>query len=487
MRKILALLIFILSQNYSSGQWTEQTTPPPHFNLFSFSFPSVNTGFAVGYGNTMIKTTNSGNSWYNISIFQNTAQDLQAVWFINENTGWMCSTNDSLYRTTNSGISWNTQMKFPGDGQKIFFINSSTGWILAQPNLYKTTNEGLNWNVINSSMGLYFTFVNENTGWMTTYSGGSSTIHKSTDGGMTWNAQYSTSNFRVIYSFAFVNESTGWAAGYREHILKTTNGGVTWIQQRDMNNSTGLFSMDFINENTGWAAGGSGYSLYTVDGGANWNQISLPAGRGNIKFLNSQTGWIVGSKIFKTTSSGLTYRNLQLKLLSEGFYNSLTNTVVSDTFTVYLKNANSPYENIDSSVSVINTQGMGDFRFFNAVNNVNFYLAVKHRNSVETWSSSPVSFSSGELNYDFTLSAAQAYGSNLVQVNSDPLRFAIYGGDVNRDRIIDASDLSIVENDAAAGIIGYVNSDVTGDEFVDAGDLSIVENNASSGISAVTP
>jgi hypothetical protein len=51
--------------------------------------------------------------------------------------------------------------------------------------------------------------------------------------------------------------------------------------------------------------------------------------------------------------------------------------------------------------------------------------------------------------------------------------------------IIDATDMSMTENDASNSLSGYVNTDVSGDDFVDAGDVSIVENNI--GISVITP
>ncbi|MBL8008367.1 MAG: hypothetical protein JNJ56_12620, partial [Ignavibacteria bacterium] len=67
------------------------------------------------------------------------------------------------------------------------------------------------------------------------------------------------------------------------------------------------------------------------------------------------------------------------------------------------------------------------------------------------------------------------------------LRFGILSGNVNGDAIIDAADLSAVENDAEAGMSGDLLTDVTGDYFVDAVDLSIVENNAFTGSIVITP
>lgn len=484
MKKTLLILLFLFIYESSFSQWIEAPTPSPQFNLFSFFFPSENTGFAVGYGNRMIKTTNGGNNWFNITIFSNTAENLNSVCFINENTGWMCSTNKILYHTTNSGLSWDSQLILTNTGNKISFINSNTGWIVAQPYLYKTINGGINWSIISSGMGTEYFFINENTGWMTTYSGGSSTIHKSTNGGINWFSQYSTSNFRVIYSIKFVNENTGWAGGYREHILKTTNGGIDWIQQRDENNSAGIYSMDFINDNTGWGVSDNGFSLYTTNGGSNWNQIALYAGRANIKFINSKTGWIIGSKVYKTTSGGLPSRDLKLTSIVEGLYKEISNIMVPDTAKVYLRNNSPPYLIADSSVSFLNHNGQGSFKFSNAFNGVNYYIMLKHRNSVDVWSSFTKNFLSDTLTYDFTVSSSQAYGNNL---KIKGLKWTVYSGDVNKDNFVDLGDVLISLNDADLFLTGYNQSDVTGDNITDLSDVVLINNNAAAFIAVVSP
>lgn len=484
MKKLFTLVLLCLIPNLLSGQWIEGSRPSPAFPLFSFSFPSVNTGFAVGYGNTMIKSTNGGMNWFNVSIFSTTAQDLNSVFFINENTGWFCSTSDTVFYTTNSGSSWTPQIWFVSDPNKIFFVNSTTGWILSTPKLYRTTNAGSNWELINSQMGYDMYFYNSNIGWKTLYAGGSSTLYKTTDGGSSWTPMYSTSDFRVIYSFAFVNENTGWAAGYREHILKTTNGGMNWVQQRDMGNSAGLYSMDFINENTGWAIGDQGQSVYTLNGGTSWNQIPLNAGRGHVKFFNSTTGWIVGNKVFRTTTGGFTYRNLQCTSLIEGFYDGSLNSMIADTAKVILRNSSAPYGIIDSAEAVINSNGTGSYNFLNAVNGINYYIVIRHRNSIETWSSVSQTFVSNNLNYDFTSSSSQAYGNNLKLKGS---RWTVFSGDVNKDMIVDLNDVVLIYNDAAVFQAGYLVTDVNGDNIIDLTDLVLSYNNASKFVSVISP
>ena len=45
-----------------------------------------------------------------------------------------------------------------------------------------------------------------------------------------------------------------------------------------------------------------------------------------------------------------------------------------------------------------------------------YYITIKHRNSIETTSALPVSFAGSIINYDFTTAATQAYGDNMKQM-----------------------------------------------------------------------
>ena len=183
------------------------------------------------------------------------------------------------------------------------------------------------------------------------------------------------------------------------------------------------------------------------------------------------------------------FGNINLKAIMEGFYNaSLNNMNISDTAKIYLRNALSPYAIVDSAKGIMNSNTyIGSFNIVNAVTG-NYFIVFKHRNTIETWSSVTVSYTSGgSTNYSFINSASQAYGNNMIQVDATPVRYAIYSGDTNQDGIVDAGDISAIENDAANSVFGYVPTDLTGDDAVDASDISLVENNAVNSVSVITP
>ncbi|MBK8549993.1 MAG: SBBP repeat-containing protein [Ignavibacteria bacterium] len=178
---------------------------------------------------------------------------------------------------------------------------------------------------------------------------------------------------------------------------------------------------------------------------------------------------------FSQTASG---SSLQLTGYIEAFYNPSTDIMVSDTARVYLRSTVSPYNKIDSSKGILNSSGTGTFNFTNAVNGTNYYLVVKHRNSIETWSNSGNAFVSNSLIYNFTTALTKAYGNNQIQVDPAPLRFGFFSGDVNQDGFVDLTDVLLVYNDASNFVTGYVNSDVNGNNVTDLTDIIITYNNS---------
>lgn len=170
------------------------------------------------------------------------------------------------------------------------------------------------------------------------------------------------------------------------------------------------------------------------------------------------------------------------KVLIEGFFNGTSMT--PDTVTVELRNASSPYSLADQTKIYLNNMGEGTGKFFLADNDVPYYLVVKHRSGLETWSAQPQIFTSNSLSYDFTTGSDKAYGGNLKLIGG---KWCVYSGDINNDGFIEISDLNSVFIDNVIGLIGYISTDLNGDGVVDAADLNIVFTNNVLGIQTRRP
>ena len=185
-----------------------------------------------------------------------------------------------------------------------------------------------------------------------------------------------------------------------------------------------------------------------------------------------------------------------LKLNIQGYYDSsiqkmrpfkstTTSTTITnnaDDITVELRNTSGAL--IASTITALKTSGNAVCLFNNQPIG-SYYVVVKHRNSIETWSANPVTIGSTPLTYNFTNAASKAYGSNMIQVESGI--FAIYSGDLNQDQVIDNSDATNLFNDIENSAYGYLTTDLNGDGAVDNSDTVLFFNNTENSIFSIHP
>ncbi|MBI2418562.1 MAG: hypothetical protein HYV28_11815, partial [Ignavibacteriales bacterium] len=155
---------------------------------------------------------------------------------------------------------------------------------------------------------------------------------------------------------------------------------------------------------------------------------------------------------------GTTKRTLNITAFIQSFYNPETNKQVRDTVTVLLRSTTPPtFSVIDSAAVLLDTTGSGTAVFTNTNNGVSYYLVIKHRNAVETWSDSSkfslTKFNTGVMTYSFTDDSSKAFGNNLVKAGA---KWCMYGGDVNQDGYVDFTDLTLIDNDAYVFSSGYL-------------------------------
>lgn len=167
-------------------------------------------------------------------------------------------------------------------------------------------------------------------------------------------------------------------------------------------------------------------------------------------------------------------------LANQGVGSSSTNV---DNVTVELHDDAAPYAIVASTSAMLQRNGSIRATFFpSAVGR--FYIVVKHRNSLETWSATAQTVGATELTYDFTDSASKAFGSNMIFIDG---KYAIYNGDINQDGFIESGDYPSLYNDSDAGFEGFFTTDLNGDGFVESADYPILFNNSDSGIESIHP
>jgi len=254
-------------------------------------------------------------------------------------------------------------------------------------------------------------------------------------------------------------------------ILTSTNGGTTysslvrlWGNASNGNlNTRGTLTSSFTPATNEWASN----KIYALPVGTNKVKFRVNSGYGNNLFVDNICVVNRAAPVPAT-----------IKLAEEGFYNTSTGKLnIRDTVTVFLRGVSSPYPIVDSAKTVIDSVTLSGNVTFNSATTGSYYLMIRHRNALETWSKSGgESYTRGAaFSYDFTSAQSQAYGSNMILKGS---KYCLYSGDINHDYIIDLTDIIAAFNDASAFVLGYVNTDLTGDGTVDISDIIIAFNNA---------
>ncbi|MFZ1323355.1 MAG: LamG-like jellyroll fold domain-containing protein [Ignavibacteria bacterium] len=202
----------------------------------------------------------------------------------------------------------------------------------------------------------------------------------------------------------------------------------------------------------------------------------------------SDTGFFSAWGIQINNNTNLPF-TLDCTSMIEGFYNAVSNLMIPDSVRYFLRSSVSPYSIIDSAKTLTDNAGRSYSSFFKAQPGTGFFLALKHRNSIETWSSTVITFDhfTKQSSYNFSNLQTAAFGNNITQVDASPVRFAFFSGDVNQDGTIDLADGSLIDNDAFNFESGYMPTDVNGDGFVDVADGVFADNNGFNFVGKITP
>ena len=129
---------------------------------------------------------------------------------------------------------------------------------------------------------------------------------------------------------------------------------------------------------------------------------------------NCLTGGSANSNVITMTVNNCN-TTLNLQVFIQGFYNPSSNVMVpllynsgrngnsnaTDSITIKLHEANSPYRLIEIKKTLLLNSGAATAQFLKAIPGHSYYVVVKHRNSLETWSKNTLLFNGNPLMFDF--------------------------------------------------------------------------------------
>jgi photosystem II stability/assembly factor-like uncharacterized protein len=289
-----------------------------------------NVAWICGYSGTVLRTTNSGQNWLNVSGggIPNTVSliNIFALDLNNAITAGYTGTNTWVWKTTNAGVNWVQVFTETGGFIDAVWMTSNTqGIMMGNPvggrwSLWRTSNGGFNWD----STGLYLPQAGSEAGWNNSmfcyqsniwFGTNNTRVYYSSNNGSSWIAQPTTGEINS-YSIWFYSvwpydpdmaNDNGLAGGAT--LMQTSNGGTNWLLLGSV--GTGNF-------------GGITGADIPVNNSLAFGFLWYVRTSNNIYFSLGGTGWIV-----EYTAPAGNYRHISQLYTNSGFWAVRTNGGIS--------------------------------------------------------------------------------------------------------------------------------------------------------------
>ena len=297
------------------GQTWQQKGFTADNTLNGIAFSTRDTGFAVGWGGSMLGTYDGGETWQALpQPFPAYPTDLCDIFFLDSQHGWICGWYHSILRTLDGGVTWDVLYHTIGifhNYRTIRFLDPDTGFVAGFKEfgedgvLKKTVNGGLSWTDVQipeeitdvSGLGI----IHSNDFWIAagdqigSPDGAATRIYHTVDGGLTWTSTDLHYYGPTANSITFFTAMHGIVScEYRVYI--TTDGGTTWNEHLISADRAYLVSTAWADTHCCLSIGYGGYIFKSTNGGQTWEEMSqgTKSNFNDICFTDSQHGFVVG-------------------------------------------------------------------------------------------------------------------------------------------------------------------------------------------------
>lgn len=254
---------------------------------------------AVGDNGTLL-TSNGISPWILYTAFSQ--YDIKAVHVVGPGEVVVVDAVGQVYKSSDGGASWQAAPATPPslDAEDIHFSDLLNGWVTGGGSignaLFHTTDGGASWTPVPGFGGAYIAvdFEDQN-GWAANIGG---IFYRSNDGGATWIQEELPGSPVQIGDMDFFDPSTGYAAGWGGYAARSNDGGVTWEILPTPNSDDHFTDIYLVGANELWLSTSTGVAYYTATGGQNWAILDIgSAGFGSFSAIAANPAgdaWTVG-------------------------------------------------------------------------------------------------------------------------------------------------------------------------------------------------
>ncbi len=227
----------IVYSDDEGSTWVQASSVPTQVTLTSVSFPTAETGFAVGHDAVIIKTIDGGDTWTLIYEDFDAETPLMSVFFDTSSHGLAMGAFGYLLETTDAGVTWTQRPVVEGE-EDDFHLNDS----------FRSENGAI---------------------WIAAEFG---TVYRSDDSGTTF------TRLQTPYEGSFwggigLSDGAVLIYGMRGNVFRSENNGASWTQvetgtTKSFGGSTELADGTIV------LAGLNGAVAYSTDMGRSFQTVS---------------------------------------------------------------------------------------------------------------------------------------------------------------------------------------------------------------------
>ncbi len=323
--------------------WTQSFTSrglqPGFLSSAAPVFPDLQTGY-FGYGaGFVIKTTDGGASWAQIS--SGTGESLNDLARLPG--GNLIAVGDNGAILTSSGTSpWIIKQAFTASnleavqaiGPDLIVTVDDAGRV------YKSIDGGETWTAADSAppalspRDLHFNSPLD--GWVIGNGFDTGALFHTTDGGTSW---IPVTDFLGAYTAMDVEGTNIWAANVTGLYYRSTDGGNSWTEGNLPEFPTQILDMDFHDGSIGYAVGSFGYAARSDDGGVTWDVLPTPNSTDNftdIYIVGANELWLSTNDnvVYYTATGGQNWAILNIGSDGFGSFSAIAASATGDAWTV---------------------------------------------------------------------------------------------------------------------------------------------------------